>query len=195
MKLIGKKRLAVAALIMGAIAFALAGCASSQSSSADSVAESPASSSASVDSDSTSDASASAEDTASSSVPSTRSRHSQASTMEVRVNGKTFTATFSDTKAADEFRSLLPLTVDATELNGNEKYAELEQSLSTDGEKVVSHIEAGDIFLYGGNDVVLFYETHANSSWSYVPIAHIDDADDLADAVGSGDVTITYKEG
>lgn len=116
-----------------------------------------------------------------------------AASMQVEVNGTTFTATLADTQAAEEFRALLPLTVNATELNGNEKYAALDQALSMDGASVASPIESGDIFLYGGNDVVLFYQTHDNGSWSYVPIAHIDNPVGLAEAVGSGDVTITYE--
>lgn len=120
-------------------------------------------------------------------------REAATQTMQVEVNGTAFTATFADTQAAEEFRAQLPLTVNATELNGNEKYAQLDESLSMNGASVVSPIESGDIFLYGGNDVVLFYQTHDNSSWSYVPIAHIDDPTGLAEAVGSGDVTITYE--
>lgn len=115
--------------------------------------------------------------------------------MNVEIGGTTFTATFADTRAAEEFRALIPLTVSAHELNGNEKYAPLDQPLSTDGESTVSPIEAGDIFLYAGNDVVLFYETHDNPRWSYVPIARIDDPSGLADAVGSGDVDITFTAG
>lgn len=116
----------------------------------------------------------------------------EATSMQIEVNGATFTATFEDTEAAREFQALLPLTLEATELNGNEKYARLDESLSTDGAGVVSPIEAGDVMLYESDMVVLFYGTHDNSQWSYVPIAHIDDASGLAEAVGSGDVTITY---
>lgn len=116
-------------------------------------------------------------------------------TLRVTVNGQAFDAAFADTAAAEAFKDMLPMTVEAAELNGNEKYAKLPESLPTDGSSVPTQIEAGDIFLYGGDDVVLFYETHANGGWSYVPIAHIDDASGLVDAVGAGDATVTYELG
>lgn len=117
---------------------------------------------------------------------------SAAQAITVTVSGASFAATLADTEAAEQLAGMLPLTLESSELNGNEKYAQLDAPLSTAGEQVPDTIEAGDIMLYSGDDVVLFYESHANGVWPYVPLARIDDASGLAQAVGSGDVTVTY---
>ena len=51
--------------------------------------------------------------------------------IQITVNDKTFTVTMADTKAADEFISMLPMTLNMQELNGNEKYSYISSSLTT----------------------------------------------------------------
>lgn len=109
----------------------------------------------------------------------------------VTVGGKTFTATLADNETAEAFKALLPLTLDMTELNGNEKYNYLTNSLPTNASNPGT-IHAGDIMLYGSSCVVLFYDTF-NTSYSYTRIGQIDDPTGLADAVGSGNVTVTFS--
>ena len=53
-------------------------------------------------------------------------------------------------------------------------------------------IHTGDIMLYGSNCIVLFYEDFS-TSYSYTPIAYIEDTNGLKSALGSGDVTVTIK--
>ena len=110
--------------------------------------------------------------------------------LTVTVGTKTFTATLSDTEAAAEFAALLPLTLSMSELNGNEKYAYLDTALTTDA-YAPGTIRAGDILLYGDNCAVLFYETF-ESGYRYTPLAVLDDPTGLAEAVGSGGVTVTF---
>lgn len=111
--------------------------------------------------------------------------------LTVTVGEKTFTATLSDTAAAAEFAAMLPLTLSMSELNGNEKYAYLDTALTTDA-YAPGTIRAGDILLYGDNCAVLFYETFS-SSYRYTPLAVLDDPKGLAEAVGSGAVTVTFS--
>ena len=51
---------------------------------------------------------------------------------------------------------------------------------------------AGDIVLYQGNQIVVFY---GDNSWAYTRLGHITDksADELAELLGNGDVTISLK--
>lgn len=109
----------------------------------------------------------------------------------VTVGGKTFTATLAENETADAFKALLPLTLDMTELNGNEKYNYLTGSLPTSASNPGT-IHAGDIMLYGSSCVVLFYKTF-DTSYSYTRIGQVDDPTGLAEAVGSGDVTVTFS--
>ena len=106
------------------------------------------------------------------------------------IGGRTFTATMEQNSTAEAFRKMLPLTLEMQELNGNEKYHYLSQSLPTNRTKVGT-IHAGDIMLYGDNCVVVFYETFT-TSYQYTPIGHISNPEGLKEALGSGKVTINF---
>lgn len=111
--------------------------------------------------------------------------------MNIRIGNRTFTATLSDNAAAEAFKALLPMTVTMNELNGNEKYYYLPDNLPTAASRPGT-IHEGDIMLYASGCLVLFYETFS-SSYSYTPIGRIDDANGLAEAVGSGSINVTYE--
>lgn len=53
-------------------------------------------------------------------------------------------------------------------------------------------IHTGDILLFGSNCIVLFYEDFS-TSYSYTPIAHIEDINGLKSALGGGNVTIIFN--
>lgn len=84
----------------------------------------------------------------------------------LRINSKTFTATLEDHETSAAFKDLLPMTINMSELNSNEKYYNLPQDLPSDA-KQVSTINRGDIMLYGSNCIVIFYETFNTSCLSY----------------------------
>ena len=111
--------------------------------------------------------------------------------LRVIVGDKTFTATLAENATADAFKSILPLTLNMTELNGNEKYYYLSTSLPSESSNPGT-IHAGDIMLYGNKCVVLFYETF-NTSYSYTRIGAVDDPLGLAAALGSGNVTVRFE--
>ena len=86
---------------------------------------------------------------------------------------------------------MLPLTLDMSELNGNEKYVYLDERFTAESESV-GHISNGDIMLYGSNCVVVFYKSFS-TPYSYTRIGYIDDPDGLKDAVGKGGVTVRFE--
>ena len=113
--------------------------------------------------------------------------------INIVIGSKTFTATLADSETAEAFAALLPLTVTKNELNGNEKYHYLSSSLPTAAYQPGT-IHAGDLMLYGNNCVVLFYETF-NTSYSYTRIGAIDNPSGLAEALGSGNVSVRFDKG
>lgn len=112
--------------------------------------------------------------------------------MKININGTVYTAHFSDTAAAEEFKAMLPLTLEMSELNGNEKFIYLDSGFTTSSENV-GYINKGDIMLYGSSCVVLFYDSFS-TPYSYTRLGYIDDPRGLENAVGSGSVTVTFEE-
>lgn len=111
--------------------------------------------------------------------------------LNIRIGDRTFTATLADNETAKTFAALLPMTVTMNELNGNEKYCYLTGNLPTNASRPET-IHEGDLMLYGSNCLVLFYETFS-SSYSYTRIGSVDNAAGLAEAVGSGNVNVTFE--
>ena len=95
-----------------------------------------------------------------------------------------------DNDSARELAERLPLTLDMNEWNGNEKYPHLKDPLPADAFRP-SKIHAGDLMLYGADCLVLFYESFS-ASYSYTPLAAVDDPSALAAALGNGNVQLTF---
>ncbi len=124
-------------------------------------------------------------------LQSTEEKEENDLSITVTINGREFSATLYDNETARTFKELLPLTLDMSELNGNEKYYYLPDSLPRNS-SIPSGINAGDIMLYGSDCIVIFYESFS-TSYSYTPIGKIDDPDGLAAALGSVSVQATFS--
>ena len=74
------------------------------------------------------------------------------------------------------------------ELNGNEKYVYLNNSLPTNSYNP-KRINSGDIMLYGNNCLVIFYESF-DTSYSYTRIGHIDNLPDL----GNENIIVKFEK-
>ncbi|MNX61294.1 hypothetical protein D3C86_922250 [compost metagenome] len=111
--------------------------------------------------------------------------------IKITVNSQTFTATLLDNNSAKAFKEMLPLTINMSELNGNEKYYDFPNSLPTNSSNPGT-IKNGDLMLYGSKTLVLFYQSFS-TSYSYTKLGTIDDATGLASALGSGNATVTFE--
>ena len=107
--------------------------------------------------------------------------------MNVQIGNQTFTATLADTKAAQEFAQMLPMTITQDDYGGFEKVGSLGRSLTTSNSQTTT--TAGDIVLNNGNNIVMFY---GSNSWSYTRLGKIDDLTGWADALGSNSVTAIF---
>lgn len=113
--------------------------------------------------------------------------------MTITINGQAFPATLYDNETAAALKEKLPLTLDMSELNGNEKYYYLPFSLPVNAGNP-GQIHAGDLMLYGSDCLVLFYESFP-TSYRYTPIGRIHDPSGLANAVGPGGVRVVFAPG
>lgn len=112
-------------------------------------------------------------------------------TMNITIGQSTFSTELADTKAVQELTALLPLTLEMQDHLSNEKFAELPKDLSRN-DQAVGRIEAGDIMLWGGNTLVVFYESF-QSSYRYTKLGKIKNTAQLKNAVGAGKVTMTFS--
>ncbi|MBM7651143.1 cyclophilin-like fold protein [Neobacillus cucumis] len=112
--------------------------------------------------------------------------------INITVGNKSFTATLEENDTAKALVKQLPLTVDMSELNGNEKYHNLSGNLRADRSISPDRIHKGDLMLYGNKCLVLFYKTF-NTSYSYVKLGHIENTTGLTESLGSGSVKVTFS--
>lgn len=108
----------------------------------------------------------------------------------ITAGGTAFYAELYDTQAAREFAEMLPITVDMRELHGNEKYYSMQESLTGNASRPGT-IHTGDLMLYGTDCLVLFYADFS-TSYAYTPLGRIHDTEGLAQALGSGNVQVTF---
>ena len=84
-----------------------------------------------------------------------------------------------------------PLTIQMSMYGGFEQVGAIGTDLPRDDEEITT--EAGDIVLYSGNKISIFY---GSNSWAYTRLGKITGktAQVLADLLGNGDVTITITD-
>jgi hypothetical protein len=111
--------------------------------------------------------------------------------MWMTVGKRRFAITLTDNAAARAFAAQLPLTLDMSELNGNEKHADLPKPLPAN-ESRPGTIRNGDLMLYGADTLVVFYLTF-QSSYSYTRLGRVDDPSDLPRALGPRGVRVVFS--
>ena len=111
--------------------------------------------------------------------------------INIIVNGKAFSVTLADNDTARAFAQMLPLTLEMSELHGNEKYCYLDTSLPNIPQSVGT-IHKGDVMLYGENCIVVFYKTF-DTEYDYTKIGHIDDPESLENQLGKGKIEISFE--
>lgn len=111
--------------------------------------------------------------------------------MKITVGDCELQATFEDNSSAEEFRELLeegPLTVEMEDYGGFEKVGPLGTSLSRNDTQITT--QPGDVILYQGNQITIYYGTN---SWSFTRLARIDDPTGLQEKLGEGTVSVTFS--
>ena len=108
--------------------------------------------------------------------------------MNIQIDNKTFTVIVENNKTVKELYRKLPITLEMSDLNNNEKYCYLDFILPTDAESV-KNIKKGDIMLFGNSCLVIFYKSF-KTSYSYTKIGHIENPADIEIALGKKDIKV-----
>ncbi|WP_366180619.1 cyclophilin-like fold protein [Actinomyces timonensis] len=113
--------------------------------------------------------------------------------MIISVNGHDLELQLADNPSARAFADLVTgdgLVLSLEDYGGFEKVGALPQRLPTSDERITTR--PGDVLLYQGDQLSIFYHTHA---WSYTRIGRITDVDgdQLRRALSNGDVTVTIR--
>lgn len=111
--------------------------------------------------------------------------------MKVQVGDEVFSAVLEENMAAAAFEEMLedgPIVLQMRDYSGFEKVGNLGTSLPASNKQTTT--KAGDIVLYNGNQIVIFY---GSNSWSYTRLGHIADLTGWEEALGKDDVIVSFS--
>ena len=102
-------------------------------------------------------------------------------------------ATLEDNSSATAFYNLLkkaPVTIKMSDYNNFEKYGAIGTSLPRNDTQITT--TAGDIILYQGNQIAVYYDTN---SWNFTRLGKVDGVTqaELKRILGKGDVTAIFE--
>jgi len=104
----------------------------------------------------------------------------------IQVGESTLTAILEDNESVEALKEFLvdgPVTISASNYGGFEKVCSLGIELPRNDSQTTTH--AGDICLYSGNQIVIFY---GSNSWAYTRLGKVSDADETElETILSGD--------
>ena len=109
--------------------------------------------------------------------------------MKLYINSEEVPVTWENNASVEELKTMLPLTMQMSMYGGFEQVGSIGSSLTRDDEQITT--DYGDIVLYSGNQIVVFY---GSNSWAYTRLGHIDmTKEELNELLGNSDVEITLK--
>lgn len=116
-------------------------------------------------------------------------------TIQITVAGKTLPVTLVKNAATEALVAALrdaPITYTASDYGGFEKVGPLGRSLPTENSQITT--QAGDVILYSGDQIVLFY---GSNTWSYTRIGKMEygTLDELKTFLkaGEGEISVTLS--
>ena len=112
--------------------------------------------------------------------------------MQMMIGETPVTVAWEDNASVEALKALAVegLTIEMSMYGGFEQVGSIGQSLPRDDQQTTT--ASGDIVLYSGNQMVVFY---GSNSWAYTRLGHITDQtpEQMKVLLGSGDVTITLS--
>ena len=111
--------------------------------------------------------------------------------LNLMINQEKVAVEWEDNEAVAALKEMAaeqPLTIEMSGYGGFEQVGPIGKSLPREDSYITT--QAGDIVLYSGNQIVVFY---GSNSWDYTKLGHITDQDDddLERLLSGGNVTLT----
>ena len=111
----------------------------------------------------------------------------------IKVNNRILTALLEDNSSTIALVEKLKqddITINMSDYGNFEKVGDLGFSLPRNDKQITT--EAGDLILYQGNSITIYYDTN---SWNFTKLGRIIDLtqDELKEILGKGDVTVTFS--
>ena len=109
--------------------------------------------------------------------------------MKLKIDSIEVPVTWEDNDSVDALKNLSPLTVEMSMYGGFEQVGSIGKSIAKDDKQTTT--DYGDIVLYSGNQIVIFY---GSNSWAYTRLGHIDmSQEELTELLGAKDVTVMVE--
>ena len=110
--------------------------------------------------------------------------------MQMKINNIPVSMEWEDNESAKALSENLPITVKMHMYGGFEQVGELGRSLPRNDKRITT--KPGDIVLYSGNQIVVFY---GSNTWAYTRLGRITGKtqSELSDLLGKSDAVITIS--
>ena len=132
-------------------------------------------------------------DTSQDSEPEMQITDEEKRDMKLKIGEAEVPVIWEENDSVDALREIIkeePLTIQMSMYGGFEQVGPIGQDIVSDD--VQTTTEAGDIVLYSGDQIVIFYGSNA---WAYTRLGHVDLSErELTELLGSGDVVLTLME-
>jgi hypothetical protein len=110
-------------------------------------------------------------------------------TMRLLIGETEVPVTWEENASVEALRELCPVTIQMSMYGGFEQVGPIGQSIVRDD--IQTSTGYGDIVLYSGNQIVIFY---GSNSWAYTRLGHIAlSQKEMNELLSNGDVTITLE--
>ncbi|MBR0284488.1 MAG: hypothetical protein IJQ78_04670 [Selenomonadaceae bacterium] len=114
----------------------------------------------------------------------------EARTMKLAIGETEVPVTWENNASVADLQKNLPLTIQMSQYGGFEQVGSIGRSIVRDDQEITTHY--GDIVLYAGNQIVIFYDSN---SWAYTRLGHINlSQQEMTELLSKHDVSITIAE-
>ena len=122
-------------------------------------------------------------------VPQTQEEPEEETEMKLWIGETEVPVSWEENDSVEAVRELLPLTIQMSPYGGFEQVGSIGQSVTKNDKQMTTH--PGDIVLYSGNQIVVFY---GSNSWAYTRLGHIDlTREELTELLGNEAVTLKLE--